>query len=285
MSYNRTYTPAQSTHPPSSTPTQTSFKLTSVLQTTGLSRNQTNSKPSSQLGAAKRPVVTAAMNQVRLNPVSQSVAVGGVSKTTTRLHLNQDKLSYGVKSAQVGGNVTMRARAPPRAKEGVATMIVQKTSTSLFGSQSNPSSVFSPNYQPGQNLKETKTEKVERDPGGLFTETKSGERDGGFVKSENDESRSVSAIMWGDEGEGGGGGGGGGGGEGGQRKGSRVVMMDPMTMREAGVPVAKKVYTCIITCTVGIKKTLPLPFPFYRFFKRKQFENGMEIGTVGARSI
>ena len=54
------------------------------------------------------------------------------------------------------------------------------------------------------------------------------------------------------------------------------------------------IYTCIYYIystqlvwlyTVGIKKTLPLLFPFYRFLKRKRFENGTETGTVAARSI
>ena len=228
MSYNRTYRPSHTTHPPTSTSSQTSFKLTSVLQSTGLSgKNRTNStKPSPHTAVMGESVATS--NQNRPNFVSQS------SKTAPQSNLNQHKSTLLTQQAQVEDNVMIKSREPAHAKVGVASMSVQKPATMLFGPQDDPSSVFSPNYKPRGKTSDTRMDQGSERVNvvGIKTEERNRRsRDGGVTVMKD--AGSIATISWEGEGEG----------EGEGRRGtvSRVVKLSNSTSTADPVPLAKKV--------------------------------------------
>lgn len=163
-SYNRVYTPSRpSNSPPITTSTsQTSFKLTSVLQSTGLA---TNSTTRNAVQAGGRPDVSTANSQVH-GP--QPINVGGVSKPVAQSQ-GKAKISPFIAHPAQGDSSLPIKDVLPRSKVGVATMDVQGSSTSIFGAQCNPSSVFSPNYQPGAKPAEMRNKEVEQDLRGLIT--------------------------------------------------------------------------------------------------------------------
>lgn len=157
-SYNRVYTPRSSNSPSlTTTTTETSFKLTSVLQSTGLTT--TNSRNTLPTGGVNLPNVNTANSHVQLNARSQSVNVGGVSKPVVQSHGKAKLSPFVPHPTQVEGSHQIKDDLP-RAKVGVTTM---GTTTSIFGAQRNPSSLFSPNYQPGAKLAEMRNKKLEQD--------------------------------------------------------------------------------------------------------------------------
>ena len=159
-SYNLIYTPS---HPPPST-SQTSFKLTSVLKTTGLA------------GGKKKPQIE--------HPT-------GNATTTSFLQPNAISQPITSHSAHVSKPFAVQQSThppPPSLKVGGVTMSVSESSKNLFTSQKNPSSFFSPIFNLTA-VKKTKNELVER----MGREG----REGGGGRKTN-----ISAIMWGDEEEG-----------------------------------------------------------------------------------
>ena len=236
-SYNLTYTPSHNTHSPSLTASNTgaatSFKLTSVLQTTGLaaSENQTNS-------SVKKPVISqphpaqnnAVMSRGRSEAVRQSRAVDATSKPTPlQSHVRQTKPPPAAKPAEVGSD--MRVRTLPHAVEGTVMMTLQEKTSSLFGSQKNPSSVFSPNYQPNATI-ETKGKRVERNLERPTVGMKRGEREGEVGSAKVRSVAKIAAITWHEEGEG----------EGVREIGSKTIKLDNSTDKEIEQPMMKKVH-------------------------------------------
>ena len=235
-SYNLTYTPSHDTHSPSITASNTgaatSFKLTSVLQTTGLaaSESQTNS-------SVKKPVISqpypaqnnAVMSRGRSEAVRQSRAVDTISKPTpSQSHVRQTKPPPAAKPAEVGSD--MRVRTLPHAIEGTATMTLQEKKSSLFGSQKNPSSVFSPNYQPNAKV-ESRMKRVERNLERPTVGMKRGERGGEIASAKVRSVAKIAAITWHEEGEG----------EGVREMGSKIAKLDDSTDKEIEQPMMKKV--------------------------------------------
>ena len=188
QSYNRIYTPS---HPPISTPSQTSFKLTSVLKTTGLAGGE---KPN-------KTAKTTTSNEACSNA------------TTSQLASATAHVVKPFATEPVGG---AKKSAPPPLHLGVggATMSVSDSSENLFISEKSPSSVFSPNYEPGP------VQSVRGESGEIG--------EGGKVN--------ISAITWED-------------GEGVRgavevKKESRIVRFQ-QTQNNDPTPVAKKVSVCV----------------------------------------
>ena len=212
QSYNRIYTP--SLHTPISSTTavtggnksssealpQTSFKLTSVLKTTGLtSRNQSKS-------SMTQVDTSSTTNHVKPNLVSQSVTTVDAVSTT---HQGQQKsLFSAVQLTSSEGNTLTKNSLQPCSKVGVATMAVKEPTKSLFGSRKDPSSVFSPNYRPtagnikiGQN-RENLSGNSEQKISVKITQHREISRDGRTDGGRGRERGNISLITWGDESEG-----------------------------------------------------------------------------------
>ena len=125
QSYNLIYTPS---HPHTSSSSQTSFKLTSVLKTTGLTGGRRS--PGPQAAATKTTTLTGTYS----NPISHSV-------TAESAHISHPFAPQTKTTAKY-------ATPTLRLKVGGANMVANDPSKSLFNSAKNSSSVFSPNYKP-----------------------------------------------------------------------------------------------------------------------------------------
>ena len=160
-SYNLIYTPS---HPPPSTSSssQTSFKLTSVLKTTGLT------------GGKKKP-------QIELST--------GNATSTSFLQPNAVSQPIAANSAHVSKPFAVQqpAKPAPPPKVGGVTTSVSESSKNLFASRKNPLSVFSPIFSLTA-AKKTKNE--------VKLAEREGREEGGGRKA------TISAITWGDEEEG-----------------------------------------------------------------------------------
>ena len=169
QSYNLTYTPS---HPPpsstSSSSSQTSFKLTSVLKTTGLAGGK--KKPQVQQSTGNATKTTSKTPQS--NPISQPIAVNSAHVS------NPFANSEPTKSA-------------PRLKVGRVTMSVRESSKNFFTSQKNSSSVFSPNFDPTVAKKSESETKLLVSRGG---------REGREVRENRGSGKAnISAITWDEE--------------------------------------------------------------------------------------
>ena len=160
-SYNLIYTPS---HPPPSTSSSshTSFKLTSVLKTTGLT------------GGKKKP-------QIELST--------GNAASTSFLQPNAVSQPIAANSAHVSKPFAVQqpAKPAPPLKVGGVTTSVSESSKNLFASRKNPLSVFSPIFSLTA-AKKTKNE--------VKLAEREGREEGGGRKA------TISAITWGDEEEG-----------------------------------------------------------------------------------
>ena len=230
-SYNLVYTPRSSNSPSvPTTSSETSFKLTSVLQSTGLTTTNSTTRNTTQAGGVKLANVSTANSQVQLNARSQPVNLGGVSKPAV-LSQGKSKISpFVTQPTQVDGSRPIKNDLP-RVKVGVATM---GTTTSIFGAQRNPSSVFSPNYRPGAKLDETRNKKLEQDLRESIIGARR-EREMANLKV-GGEGRTTSTNTWNDKRER----------EGREGKATRIVKLENATAtiretREVTNPPAKKV--------------------------------------------
>ena len=220
-SYNLTYTPS---HPPPSS-SQTSFRLTSVLKTTGLAGGGGKKKPQ-QLQLKAHATKTTTTSMAKSNAISQPI-------TTNSAHVSKP---FAVQSTEPAKPTPPE----PRLKLGGVTTSVSESSKNLFNLQNNLSSVFSPNFDSKAVVKKSQNEVK------LAVSIGSGEGRGeGRGVGEKGGSRKavISAITWGDEEE-----------EEGEeeegegevtetmesKKGPRLVRFQPPATSEL-IPVAKKV--------------------------------------------